>query len=189
MPLTSVALSGDGSLAFVATRGTNTTGNRIQAWSTATGALVWQQTGDGDFQAVDVSGSLVYTGGHFTTVAGQVRGHLAAFDQHTGAIQPWAPTISGVHGVLDLQVTANSILVAGQFHKVSGVVAQGVARFHSDGTDPPPNTPPTTAGPPTTDTTATTVPGGTPPATVPAGNGGGGGGGGTTPTTGSAILK
>src|SRR5581483_1775527 len=138
VPLTSVALSADGTLAFVATRGGQGTGNRLQAWSTTTGALVWDRPGDGDFQAVDVSGSLVYTGGHFTTVAGQVRGHLAAFDQHTGAIQPWAPTISGVHGVLDLQVTAGAILVAGQFHKVSGVVAQGLALFRSDGSDPPP---------------------------------------------------
>ena len=71
-----------------------------------TGALVWDRPGDGDFQAVDTSASFVYTGGHFSTVAGQMRGHLAAFDQQTGAIQPWAPTISGVHGVLDLQVTA-----------------------------------------------------------------------------------
>ncbi|TMK52507.1 MAG: hypothetical protein E6G66_03850 [Actinobacteria bacterium] len=170
VPLTSVALSGDGSLAFVATRGGNTTGNRLQAWSTVSGALVWDRPGDGDFQAVDASGSLVYTGGHFTTVGGQIRGHLAAFDQHSGAIQPWAPTISGVHGVLDIQVTASSILVAGQFHKVSGVVAQGVARFASDGTDPPPTTT-TTTGTPTTAPPGggTTAPpgGGTPPTTAP----------------------
>ena len=183
VPLTSVALSTDGSLAFVATRGGNTTGNRLQAWSTASGALVWERVGDGDFQAVDVSGSLVYTGGHFTTVAGQTRGHLAAFDQLTGAIQPWAPTISGVHGVLDLQITARAILVAGQFHKVSGVVAQGIARFASDGTDPPPpagGTPPPTSPPPGGGgTTPTTDPAaGGPPATGPSGGVGGGNGAG-----------
>ena len=150
VPLTSMALSGDGTLAFVATRGGNIIGNRLQAWSTVTGALVWDRPGDGDFQAVDTSASFVYTGGHFTTVAGHMRGHLAVFDQHTGAIQPWAPTISGVHGVLDLQVTAGSILVAGEFHKVSGAVAQGFARFASD--DPPLGSTPTTSTtlPPTT---------------------------------------
>ena len=85
VPLTSMALSADASLAFVATRGGNIIGNRLQAWSTVTGALVWDRPGDGDFQAVDTSASFVYTGGHFSIVAGQVRGHLAAFDQQTGA--------------------------------------------------------------------------------------------------------
>ncbi len=164
VPLTSMALSGDGTLAFVATRGGNLIGNRLQAWSTVTGALVWDRPGDGDFQAVDTSASFVYTGGHFTTVAGQERGHLAVFDQHTGAIQPWAPSISGVHGVLDMQVTAGSILVAGEFHKVSGAVAQGFARFASD--DPP------LGSTPTTSTTVPTLPGPTFPPP---------GGGGTTP--------
>jgi hypothetical protein len=166
VPLTSVALSADASLAFVATRGGNLIGNRLQAWSTVTGALVWDRPGDGDFQAVDTSASYVYTGGHFSVVAGQARGHLAAFDQQTGAIQAWAPTISGVHGVLDMQVTSGSILVAGEFQKVSGAVAEGFARFASD--DPP-------LGAPTTTTTA-------PPATGPAPTTPPGGGG-TTPTT------
>jgi hypothetical protein len=169
VPIVSMALSGDGTLAFIATRGGNLIGNRLQAWSTVTGALVWDRPGDGDFQAVDTSASFVYTGGHFTTVAGQERGHLAVFDQHTGAIQPWAPTISGVHGVLDLQVTAGSVLVAGEFHKVSGAVAQGFARFASD--DPPYGATPTTS---------TTVPGGTNPppgggGTIPPPPGSGGG--------------
>ncbi|HEV8623639.1 MAG TPA: hypothetical protein VG034_04220 [Acidimicrobiia bacterium] len=166
VPLTSMALSGDGTLAFVATRGGNAIGNRLQAWSTVTDALVWDRPGDGDFQAVDTSASYVYTGGHFTTVAGYERGHLAVFDQHTGAIQSWAPTISGVHGVLDLQVTAGSILVAGEFHKVSGAVAQGFARFASD--DPPLGSTPTTS---------TTVP----PATLPGGTDPPPGGGGIAP--------
>jgi beta-propeller uncharacterized protein DUF5122 len=166
VPLTSMALSGDGTLAFVATRGGDAIGNRLQAWSTVTGALVWDRPGDGDFQAVDTSASYVYTGGHFNTVAGQERGHLAVFDQHTGAIQPWAPTISGVHGVLDLQVTAGSILVAGEFHKVSGAVAQGFARFATD--DPPLGSTPTTS----TTVPPTTLPGGTSPPPD---------GGGTTP--------
>jgi hypothetical protein len=170
VPLTSMALSGDGTLAFVATRGGDAIGNRLQAWSTVTGALVWDRPGDGDFQAVDTSAGYVYTGGHFTTVAGQARGHLAVFDQQTGAIQPWAPTISGVHGVLDLQVTAGSILVAGEFHKVSGAVAQGVARFASDD-------PPLGSVPPTT----TTLPATVPPGSLPGGTNPPPGGGGVTP--------
>ncbi|HET9771328.1 MAG TPA: hypothetical protein VFS16_10600, partial [Acidimicrobiia bacterium] len=142
VPLVSMALSADASLAFVATRGGDFIGNRLQAWSTVTGALVWDRPGDGDFQAVDTSASYVYTGGHFSVVGGVMRGHLAAFDQQTGAVTAWAPTVSGVHGVLDLQVTDGAILVAGEFHKVSGGVAEGFARFASD--DPPRGSAPTT---------------------------------------------
>ena len=169
VPIVSMALSGDGTLAFIATRGGNLIGNRLQAWSTVTGALVWDRPGDGDFQAVDTSASFVYTGGHFSTVAGHVREHLAVFDQHTGAVQPWAPTISGVHGVLDLQVTAGAVLVAGEFQKVSGAVAQGFARFASD--DPPYGAPPTTS---TTQAGGTNPPPGGGGTNPPPGPGGGG---------------
>ena len=148
VPLTSVAISGDGSLAFVAARGNQKEGNRIQAYSTVSGALAWERLGDGDFQAVDVGETVVYAGGHFTRIDDQVRGHLAAFDQKTGALHPWAPTISGVHGVLDLEVRDGVVLVAGEFHKVSGLTAQGIARFAVDGDDSPPTT--TTTEPSTT---------------------------------------
>ena len=152
VPLTSLALSSDGSLVFVATRGSRTAGNRIQAYTTASGSLAWERLGDGDFQAVDVSGSHVYAGGHFTKVGTEIRGHLAAFEQLTGALEPWAPSVGGVHGVLDIHITADAVLVAGQFRKINSVVAQGIARFASAG-DPPATTTTTTAPPATTTTT------------------------------------
>jgi trimeric autotransporter adhesin len=151
-----VRVSADGSRVFVAVAGGAQAGNRVQSYRTdTTGPPVWDLKGDGDFQALDLSGSLVYVGGHFTVVAGQPYQHLVAVDQMTGALQPWNPVISGVHGVIDLQVTADSILVAGEFHKVSGAVAQGIARFANSG------------DPPASGTTTTTVPGAPTTTTVP----------------------
>ena len=130
-----LALAGDGATVFVASGGSSTSGNRVQAYSTVSGSLLWQQRGDGDVTALDVSGSAVYAGGHFTQMDGQVRGHLAAFDPGSGALTGWAPSISGVHGVLELVVTDTHVLIGGEFDKVNRVVQQGFARFPHD--DPP----------------------------------------------------
>ncbi|MDQ3946266.1 MAG: hypothetical protein M3357_14150 [Actinomycetota bacterium] len=155
--LRQVAVSGNGATVYVAAGGSRSTGNRIQAFSAASGSLRWQQLGDGDFTAVDVSGSLVYVGGHFTQVNGQVRGHLAAFDLASGALQEWAPPISGVHGVLDVVVTESHILIAGEFRKVNRAVQQGFARFRND-EEPPAATTTTTSAPAITTTTTTAPP-------------------------------
>jgi trimeric autotransporter adhesin len=152
-----VRVSADGTRVFVAVAGGDKPGNRVQSYRTDSSAPpVWDLKGDGDFQALDLSGSLVYAGGHFNAVAGQARQHLVALDQATGAMQAWNPTVGGVHGVIDLQVTSDSILVAGEFHKVSSAVAQGIARFATSG-DPPPSTTTTAPGA----TTTTTAPGAT----------------------------
>jgi hypothetical protein len=38
-----------------------------------------------------VSGSTVYVGGAFTSIGGQVRGHIAAIDVATGTPNSWNP--------------------------------------------------------------------------------------------------
>ncbi|HTC81941.1 MAG TPA: delta-60 repeat domain-containing protein, partial [Acidimicrobiia bacterium] len=164
-----LAVSGDGSKVFLAERGSYKDGNRLQAWNTAgTGSLAWEHRADGDFQAVAVSFSLVYAGGHFTTVEGQAHLHLVAFDAGTGAIQSWPPFVSGghAHGVFDIEVTASAVTVAGDFERSGNgdpanpvtVVAQGITRF-ANSADPPPTT--TTLPPGVTPTTTTTAPGAT----------------------------
>ncbi len=168
-----LAVSGDGSKVFLAERGSFKDGNRLQAYSTAgTGPLVWEHRADGDFQAVAVSSALVYAGGHFTTVDGQAHLHLVAFDAANGTIQAWAPYVAGGfgHGVFDIDVSASTVTVGGDFERSGDatvtVVAQGVVRFGNAG-DPPPTT---TTLPPgvTPTTTATTAPPTTqPPATQP----------------------
>jgi len=160
-----MALSPDGSAIYIALRGAYGVGNRAQAWPTTSNTLRWEVTGDGDFQAVAVTNSLVYIGGHFNrlTEPGKTtyafdRQHLTAVDPATGWVQPWGPLIGGVHGVLDLEATSQYVYVAGEFDNIGNEAIQGFARFTNLG-DTPPVTPPTTQPPGTAPpTTATTAP-------------------------------
>jgi hypothetical protein len=165
-----MALSPDGATIYVALGGKYGVGNRIQAWRTTNNNRVWDVEGDGDFQAVVVTNSLVYTGGHFNTLNGNAvtRQHLAALDPATGTVQPWGPSIGGIHGVLDLYVTPDYVYVAGEFDNVGNEAIQGIARFTNLGDTPPVTTPPTQ--PPTTNpTTPPTGGGGNPdPVVIPA---------------------
>jgi trimeric autotransporter adhesin len=162
-----MALSADGSMIYLALRGAYGVGNRAQAWATGSNTLRWEVTGDGDFQAVAVTSSLVYIGGHFNRLSlpggssyAFDRQHLTALDPATGYVQPWGPLIGGVHGVLDLHVTNDYVYVAGEFDNIGNEAIQGIARFRNLG-DTPPVTPTTQPpAPTTTTTTTTTTPGG-----------------------------
>jgi len=169
-----MALSPDGSKIYIVLGGKYGVGNRIQAWRTTSNSRVWDVEGDGDFQAVAVTNSLVYAGGHFNMLNGNsvARQHLAAFDPATGTVQPWGPSIGGVHGVLDLSVTPDYVYVAGEFDNIGNEAIQGIARFTNLGDTPPVSTPPTQPPPPT------------PPTSLP-----GGGGGGSDPGVGPASTK
>src|SRR5207237_6656730 len=80
-----LAVSGDGTKVYAVLGGKYGVGNRLQAWSTLSSSTTprWEVTGDGDFQAVAVSNSLVYAGGHFNFLydnsGSTARRHLAAF--------------------------------------------------------------------------------------------------------------
>jgi sugar lactone lactonase YvrE len=163
MPTRKVSVSADGARVYVAVAGGDKDGNKVQGFNTGTGAKLWEHKGDGDFTGLDISGALVYAGGHFDNITdlGQPRQHLAAFDQITGAITPWGPSIAGVHGILDLEVHDTALLIAGEFRRVTGAVQQGWARFANS----PDGLPPTTA--------TTLPPGATPPGPGPGGGGGG----------------
>jgi trimeric autotransporter adhesin len=161
-----MALSPDGGTVYVALGGKYGIGNRAQAWRTTSNTRVWDVEGDGDFQAVAVTNSLVYIGGHFNMLGGNKipRQHLTALDPATGTVQPWGPSIGGVHGVLDLYVTPQNVYVAGEFDNIGNEAIQGIARFTNFGDTPPITTPPTQ--PPAT----------TPPTSPPGGGGNPGGG-------------
>jgi hypothetical protein len=121
-------------------------GNRVVAFSAAgAGAKQWEGTADGDVVALAVDGSTVYAGGHFDNIAGtaitgqpggsgvspgmNTRHHLVAFDAATGALKPWAPTVSGAHGVWALSAAGGSVVAGGDFQVVSATVSAGLARF------------------------------------------------------------
>jgi hypothetical protein len=113
-------------------------GNRVVAFNaTGAGAKQWEGTADGDVVALAVDGATVYAGGHFDIIGGSnvsgqnVRHHLAAFDATTGSLKPWAPTVSGPHGVWALSASGGSVVAGGDFQVVASTVAAGLARFPS----------------------------------------------------------
>jgi hypothetical protein len=151
-----MAVSADGAVIYLALGGKYGIGNRVQAWTTDTATKRWEVSGDGDFQAVAVTPSLVYAGGHFNTLNDNTvaRQHLTALDPATGAVQPWGPSIGGIHGVLDLDVTGSYVYVGGEFDNIGNEAIQGVARFTNLGDQPPVSTTRPGDPPPTSPTTA-----------------------------------
>ncbi len=84
-----------------------------------------------DVQSISASSSRVYVGGKFTSVVGQARGHLAAFDV-TGSggslDSTWKPTAADPindrkfkrANILDLALDGSRIFVAGAFSTLNG---------------------------------------------------------------------
>ena len=125
-----------GSQVFVTLAGLSATGgNRLVAFHALTGLKQWEGRADGDVVALAVDGPTVYAGGHFDIITGSnitgenVRHHLAAFDAATGALKPWAPTVSGSHGVWALWASGGSVIAGGDFQVVAATVSAGIARF------------------------------------------------------------
>lgn len=78
--------------------------------------------------AASPDGSRVYVGGDFTTVDGQARGHVAAFDTATGKIiTTFAPSLSGqVRGIVATNSTA---YVGGNYLGANGATRTRLAAF------------------------------------------------------------
>ncbi|MGM1029614.1 MAG: PKD domain-containing protein [Actinomycetota bacterium] len=75
--------------------------------------------------AVSPDGATLYIGGAFTSVNGQSRFRLAAFNTATGALLNWQPgTNSAVFG---LAATSSTVYIAGQYSTVNNTTRTGVA--------------------------------------------------------------
>jgi chitodextrinase len=109
--------------------------NQLAAWDAGSGATVWTRHSDGDFQAVAASGSLVYAGGHFNYVEGELRRKLVAVDAATGEVRRgWRPALPHTdltwEGVWALSTAGGTRLVAGgDFDSVTGVTQMHYAQF------------------------------------------------------------
>ena len=68
-------------------------------------------------------------GGHFTTVGGSSRGHLAALSTSGGSLQSWAPAANGVFGAFGAAITSSRVAFGGEFTTVAGEAHQGVVQF------------------------------------------------------------
>jgi trimeric autotransporter adhesin len=122
-----LVVSASGNTVFV---GGRATGGYVQAYGpTAGGAPVWNVQTNGDVEALVVSSSILYVGGHFTTVGGTGRGHLAALSTSGGNLQSWAPTANGVFGAFGAAITSSRVAFGGEFTTVAGEAHQGIVQF------------------------------------------------------------
>jgi trimeric autotransporter adhesin len=120
-------VSASGRTVFV---GGRSAGGYVQAYGpNVGGSPVWNVATDGDVEAVVVSSSILYVGGHFTSVAGASRGHLAALRASGGGLESWNPNANGVFGAYDAAITSSRVAFGGEFTQVAGEAHQGVAQF------------------------------------------------------------
>jgi hypothetical protein len=108
------------------------------------GTLNWQAGFNGNVVGIGVTDSVVYVGGHYSTYCGPIPGNnfvcsglvgsasrakLSAFDEATGAIQPWAPSVNTALGIEAVSADNSRVAIGGEFTKVAGVNVQYFARF------------------------------------------------------------
>jgi trimeric autotransporter adhesin len=122
-----LTVSASGNTVFV---GGRSTGGYAQAYGpTAGGTPVWNVQTNGDVEALVVSSSILYVGGHFTTVGGSTRHHLAALRASGGTLQSWAPVADGVFGAFGAAITSSHVAFGGEFTTIGGANHRGVAQF------------------------------------------------------------
>lgn len=131
--------------------------NAAAAWNTSTGARLWRQFAMGDIQAIEYHDGTVYFGFHDGYHDDTTLKVLAA-DEATGAVDPdFRPHFNRFWGVFAIGVSDDVVVVGGDFTVVSGVPAEGFARFVStagaDAADEPQPDPPPGAGEYVTGTT------------------------------------
>lgn len=103
--------------------------NTMSAWGTSTGARQWRHVVMGDVQAVTHHRGTVYFGFH-DGHQGNTRVKVLAADEATGVLDPgFRPQISSFWGVFAVAASDAGVVVGGEFTSVSGVPAQGWARF------------------------------------------------------------
>ena len=123
------ALSPDGSRFFFSTS-SNRTYAYAPAGATPNTPVYTIRTG-GDVQAIAVSSTEIYVGGHFANLPVEhlARLHAASFSLSTGTATAWDPGPSGEYGVWAISMTASTVTIGGDFDKVGGKTQPGFARF------------------------------------------------------------
>jgi hypothetical protein len=120
-------VSASGNTVFAGGRGA---GGYAQAYGpTLGGTPVWNVATNGDVEALAVSSSILYVGGHFTTVGATTRHHLAALRTSGGTLQSWAPNADGAFGAFGAAITSSRVAFGGEFTTINGAAHQGVVQF------------------------------------------------------------
>lgn len=123
-----VALSRDGSQFYFST--SNNTLFRYDP--AASNEPVWAIKTSGDTQAIGVSETEVYIGGHFSQITTYKvkRAYFASLYPADGTLTPWDPKAEGGKmGVWAIELTESQLLTGGVFKKFDGVFQKGFARF------------------------------------------------------------
>jgi PKD repeat protein len=124
-PTLGLATNEDGSRLF----GAGGSGsNAAAAWDTATGVRTWRQVADGDIQAVAYYSNTVYFGFH-DGLQGDPTVKMLAANAATGQLQSFYPRFDGFWGVFAISAGPRGVVAGGEFTNVSGVPAEGFARF------------------------------------------------------------
>jgi hypothetical protein len=124
-----LTVSASGRTVFAGGRGA---GGYVQAYGpTAGGTPVWDVGANGDVEALAVSSSVLYVGGHFTSIGGSDRGHLAALRAAGGALDSWDPDANGVFGAFGAAITGTRVAFGGEFTEVATEDHQGFVQFSS----------------------------------------------------------
>ncbi|MCK2035589.1 PKD domain-containing protein [Microbacterium sp. SSW1-49] len=107
--------------------------NNIFAFDIRTGNPVANFAHSMDAQGLVVRGTpdgkTVYFGGDFTTVDGQARAHVAAFDVATGALLDWAPRADGQ--VRGFAFAGDTVYVGGNFRSSGGKPRSELAAWNT----------------------------------------------------------
>lgn len=82
---------------------------------------------NGFVRSLAVAGTTLYVAGDFSTIAGQPRTRIAAFDLTTGALTSFAPAINNI--VYSLSVSGSELYVGGIYSAIDGQPRSGIARF------------------------------------------------------------
>lgn len=106
-------------------------GGQVRAYDAVTGTSAWSGSTDGDVQAVALSGTTLYAGGHFDTAfAGQPRAGLVALDAARGSVLTgFRPEVRGGTGIWAILPAESELRVGGHFDTVDGAAVARYAQF------------------------------------------------------------
>ena len=122
-----LTVSASGNTVFV---GGRASGGYVQAYGPNVGGTpVWNVGTNGDVEALAISSSTLYVGGHFTSIGGGSRGHLAALRASGGSVDPWNPGANGVFGAFGAAITSSRVAFGGEFTVVNTEDHDGFVQF------------------------------------------------------------
>ena len=140
-PFQVIQMTQDGNTVFASGTGN---GGTALSLNMEDGTLNWQAGFNGNVVGIGVTDGVVYAGGHYSTYCGPVPGNnffcagrpgsaarskLSAFDEASGALEPWAPTVNSALGIEAVGADLGHVAVGGEFTRISGVAVNHFARY------------------------------------------------------------